>query len=95
MINVPHRIWDKASELGYIGTNEAEEIQTWIRQVHQLHPVIIPTINFYWTFKIIDIQCNPYDRIERPPYKGVHDIDYQTYEECLEEALLECLNMLK
>ena len=66
-------------------------LRKWIRDKHYLHIVIIPTITAYYTYKIVDVQLQPENPIERPPYKDVCGVDYQTYEEALEAAMIECL----
>ena len=58
-------------------------LQRCLREEYKLHIVIIPTL-LYFTFKIIDIQDDPENKIERPPYKDVHSTDYQTYEEAID-----------
>lgn len=93
--------WGYSSQSGdykkekYITAPSQTELQGWIRENHHLHPVIIPTVSCAWTFKIVDIQCDPENQIERPPYKEVHAVDYTTYEEALEEALYEMLTQIK
>ncbi len=48
-----------------------------------------------WTFKVIDVQCDPKNEIERPPYSGVDAYDYNTYEEAMEVGLKQVLNQIK
>jgi len=66
-------------------------LRKWIRDKHYLHIVIIPTVTAYYTYKIVDVQLQPENPIERPPYKDVNGTDYQTYEDALEAAMVECL----
>jgi len=70
------------------------QLQKWLRDKHSLHIIIIPTLHCYWTFKLIDVQCNPNNIIERPPYKDVNETDYQTYEKALEKGLYEALTLI-
>lgn len=67
-----------------------EELREWLRNKHNLHIVIIPTIENYWTYKIITLAGD----IEQPPYKEVCASDYNTYEEALEAGLQEMLSVI-
>lgn len=67
-----------------------EELREWLRNEHNLHIVIIPTITCFWTYKIITLAGD----IEQPPYKEVCASDYNTYEEALEAGLQEMLSVL-
>lgn len=69
-------------------------LQRWLRETYSLHIIIIPTITFDFTFKIINIQSNPENKVELPPYTKVHSMDYSTYEEALKEALYESLKLI-
>lgn len=67
-----------------------EELQEWLRNEHNLHIVIIPTITCFWTYKIITLAGD----IEQPPYRGVDASDYNTYEDALEAGLQEMLSAI-
>lgn len=68
------------------------ELQKWLREVHKIHILIIPTIHGYWTYRVMDIQIDPSKEIVRPPYsEDSSGVDFDTYEEALESALLESL----
>lgn len=68
------------------------KLQKWLRDVHKIHIIIIPTVCGYWTYKIVDIQLDPSNKIIRPPHSTLASaIDYDTYEEALEEGLIEAL----
>ena len=67
--------------------------QKWFRDKHKLHPAIIPTFAGY-TYKIIDVQLDPQNEIERPPYDGVCGKDFSSYEEALNDALQEMCNLI-
>lgn len=69
-------------------------LQKWLRDIHSIHIIIIPTIGCYYTFKIVDVQCDPENTIERPPYSAVNAYDYNSYEEVLEIALQEALKLI-
>lgn len=68
-----------------------DELKNWILKHHFLYVLPIPTVNCCWTFKIIDVQCDPQNQIERPPYNGVDSNDYNLYEEAMESGLKEAL----
>lgn len=73
------------------------ELQWWLREERGWHVVIIPTVTGDWTYKIMQVfykGLDPNKPIETPPYKGVNAHDYSTYEEALEEAMIEILNQL-
>jgi hypothetical protein len=71
-----------------------EGLKNILRKTHFLYVLVIPTINCSWTFKILDVQCDPQNQIERPPYSGVDANDYSTYEEAMEVGLKEVLNKI-
>jgi hypothetical protein len=71
-----------------------EGLKNILRKTHFLYVLVIPTINCSWTFKILDVQCDPQNQIERPPYSGVDANDYSTYEEAMEVGLKEALNKI-
>ena len=68
-----------------------DQLKNWILKEHFPYVIPIPT-SCYWTFKIVDVQCDPNKEIERPPYKEVHANDYSTFEEAFEAGLIESLN---
>ena len=72
-----------------------EELKNWLRKTHFLYVLVIPTVTCSWTFKVIDVQCDPQNQIERPPYSGVNAYDYNTYEEAMEVGLKQVLNQIK
>jgi len=68
----------------------------WILENHHLHLVILPTVTGYFTFKWIDVQLDPENVIERPPYKNVDSGDYNIVTEAKEAAITYVLtNLLK
>ena len=66
------------------------EVQKWLIDDHEIYVVSLPSFA-YWTFKIIDVQCNPEKEIERPPYKDVSAFDYDSRDQSLEAGILEAL----
>ena len=64
-----------------------QQVFKWFMDRHKLYGIIIPTINMYWTFKIMTVTQ---DMVEIPPYKEVDSIDYNLYE----SAELACLKKL-
>lgn len=72
-----------------------DELKNWLRKTHFLYILVIPTVTCSWTFKVIDVQCDPQNEIERPPYSGVDAYDYNTYEEAMEAGLKQVLNQIK
>ena len=72
-----------------------EGLKNILRKTHFLYVLVIPTVTCSWTFKIIDVQCDPQNEIERPPYSGVDAYDYNTYEEAMEAGLKQVLNQIK
>lgn len=63
------------------------KLQKWLRDIHKIHIIIVPTIHGYWTYKIVDIQIDPSKKIVRPPHSiDASGVDYNTYEEALESA---------
>lgn len=72
-----------------------EGLKNILRKIHFMYVLVIPTVTCSWTFKIIDVQCDPQNEIERPPYSGVDANDYNLYEEAMEAGLIEVLNQIK
>jgi hypothetical protein len=72
-----------------------DELKNWLLKTHFLYVLITPTTTCFWTFKVIDIQCDSQNEIERLPYSGVDAYDYNTYEEAMEVGLKEALNKIK
>lgn len=65
-------------------------LQKWLRDEHGVFVLILPTINMYFAFKVMDIGV----KIETPPCKDVDGTDYATYEEALEAGLQEALKLI-
>lgn len=87
-LSTPHNLNKK--EVRYQAPTQSL-LRKWLRDIHELHPVIIPTVHIAWTYKMINTGN---EEIEVPPYEGVHAYDYGTYEEALEAALQEALKLI-
>ena len=88
---------DLNARAGFIASYQRptqDGLKNILRKTHFLYVLVIPTINCSWTFKILDVQCDPQNQIERPPYSGVDANDYSTYEEAMEVGLKEALNKI-
>lgn len=78
-------------------------LQRWLREEHGIHIVVIPTVTSDWTFKTVRVLSKiDHDVIkgiksisELPPYKNVYGYDYTTYEEALEQGLIEAIKLIK
>lgn len=94
-LNSPEaRDWNNPNESGFyykVSLPFQSQLQKWLREVHDIHIVIIPTPEDHWTFKLIDLGV---EDIERPPYSKVEAEDFNSYESCLEEALQKCLTTI-
>ena len=99
------RIWNKyeLEDDDYMANNDLllvcsqESLNEWFRKKHGYHIVVLPTVNSYWTYKIIRIFCdkdfeNEKFEVEQPPYKDVCGKDFETYEDAMSDAQLEVLN---
>ena len=75
-------------DLGIITFYEAFR---FFRKKYGLVPVIIPTVNVFWTYKVV--RCLE-GEVEFPPYKDVCAYDYSTYEGAELECLREMIKMV-
>jgi len=66
----------------------------WVLKNYHLHLIIIPTVTGHYTFKWIDVQLDPENVIERPPYKNVDSSDYNTTTRAKEAAINKFLTEL-
>ena len=74
----------------------------WLREIHGIHILVIPTVTAAWTFKTVTVLSKRDNDIitgiksvsDLPPYKGVHGYDYALFEDALEEALKESLTLI-
>lgn len=72
-----------------------DQLKNWLLKEHFFYVLPIPTVTCNWTFKIVDVQFDPQNQIERPPYSNVDTYDYSTFEEAYEKGLLEALNRIQ
>ena len=66
-------------------------LQKWLREKYKIHLVIIPTVEGYFTYKLLDIHCDPENKIETSPYSDVCSTDFDTYEQALEAGMQKAL----
>ena len=66
----------------------------WISKNYYLHLIIIPTVTGRYAFKWVDVQLDPENVIERPPYNDVDGYDYNTVPEAKEAAIDNVLTEL-
>ena len=72
------------------------EVLTWLYEEQHIWIVVIPTACCYFTYKILDVQCDPSNIIERPPFNGVCAFDYNSPFESYEAAIIDILkNLIK
>lgn len=77
-------------------------LQKWLREIHGIHIVLIPTVTTSWTFKTVTVLSKRDNDVllglksvsEVPPYKEVSGYDFLTYEEALEFGLQEALKLI-
>lgn len=86
-----------------ISAPEQWMLHKWLREKHGRHVICIPTVTASWTFKILRIIEEVDDDViignkyvsDLPPYKEVHGYDYSTYEQALEEGMIEHLKQIE
>ena len=72
------------------------EVVMWLYEKHSLWILPIPTVTGHFAYKILDVQLDPENKIERPPYTGVSAMDYNSPTEAYEAAIEYCLtNLIK
>ena len=77
-------------------------LQRWIRDIHGIHIIIIPTVTSSWTYKTVSVISQRDDDVingiksvsDLPPYKEVCGYDFNTFEDALEDALFESLKLV-
>ena len=77
-------------------------LQKWLREIHGIHIVIIPTVTSFWTYKTVTVISERDNDVikgiksvsDLPPYKEVCGYDFNTYEDALEDALFESLKLI-
>ena len=77
-------------------TSTIAEVVMWLYEKHSLWMLALPTVTGYFAYKIVDVQIDPENEIERPPYKDVSANDYNSPTEAYEAAIEYCLtNLIK
>lgn len=70
------------------------EVIMWLYEEHKIWILIIPTVTGYFAYKILDVQLDPENIIERPPYKNVSGEEYSHPTESYEWAIKYVLENL-
>lgn len=68
------------------------EVLVWLYDVHKLWIIVTPTVDCYFSWKVIDVQCDPQNEIKRPQFKEPNHFEYANPFEALEAAIEHCLN---
>jgi hypothetical protein len=76
--------------------------QKWLREIHGIHIVIIPTVTSHWTYKTVRVIAEIDNNVLKdlkfidslPPYNEVSGEDFQTYGDALEDAIFESLKII-
>lgn len=99
---VSDRILDLMYPKGFVSKPTLNYISSWIRVVHGIHILIIPTVTSCWTYKTITVITErDNDAIiglkkvsDIPPYDNVCGEDFKTHDEALESALFEQMKII-
>ena len=83
---------DDANFLGSAPT--IAEVIMWLYEKHSLWLLAIPTVTGHFAYKIVDVQLDPENTIERPPYKDVSAEDYNSPTEAYSAAIKYTLKNL-
>lgn len=78
-------------KLGYTDPITHHELTNLLIHKHNVYAVIMPTVEGYWTFKIITVSDKP---IEIAPYKNVSANDYYIYGDAFDAASIEMLKQI-
>jgi hypothetical protein len=65
---------------------EQWQVVEWLRIKHGIWILVLPTVCGYYAYKIVDVQLDPANPIERPPYSNVNGVDYNTPQEAYSAA---------
>jgi hypothetical protein len=87
---------------GYISAPTQSLAQKWLREIHGIHIVIIPTVTSHWTYKTVKVISEVDNNVLKglksvdslPPYKEVCANDFQTYEDALEDGIYKSLKLI-
>lgn len=70
------------------------DVVMWLYEKHKLWILPLPTVTGHFAYKVLDVQLDPENTIERPPYTDVSANDYNTPTEAYEAAIEYTLNHL-
>lgn len=70
------------------------EVLMYLYDIHKLWILALPTVTGNFAYKIIDVQLDPENEIQRPPYDNVSAYDYNTPTEAYQEAILDIIKNL-
>ena len=70
------------------------DVVMWLYEKKSLWILALPTVTGHFAYKILDVQLDPKNPIERPPYKDVSANDYNSPTEAYEAAIEYCLTEL-
>lgn len=85
---------DELTHLETIDAPTIAEVVMWLYEKKSLWILALPTVTGHFAYKILDVQLDPKNPIERPPYKDVSANDYDTPTEAYEAGIEYCLNNL-
>lgn len=71
-----------------------EQVKARFIDKYKIFVIVLPVNAGYFTFKLIDIQCDPENEIERPPYENVDGTDYNSYDDALEAGLIKTCTLI-
>ena len=77
-------------------------LQKWLRDIHGIHIIIIPTVTSSWTYKTVTVISQRDEDVikgiknvsDLPPYKEVCGYDFSNFEDALEDALFKALKLI-
>jgi hypothetical protein len=79
---------------GFLSAPTISEVVMWLYEKKSLWILALPTVTGHFAYKIVDVQLDPKNPIERPPYKDVSANDYNSPTEAYEAAIEYCLTNL-
>ena len=95
------KIWEGDNK--YYSAPTQSLLLKWLREKHGIHILVIPTITSDWTYKTITVTSERDNDVilgiksvsDLPPYTEVCGEDFRTYEDALENGLIESLKLIK
>lgn len=96
-----NRVVSKTEQERY-GAPTKSLLQKWLRDIHGIHIIIIPTVTSSWTYKTVTVISQRNEDVikgiknvsDLPPYKEVCGYDFNNFEDALEDALFESLKLI-